>query len=87
MRDTTAEQTEVGSYFVANYPPFSVWTPEAVAAEALPALQRAAVPGTPLGLYLHIPFCRKRLRSIPIWQRRISSWPPCSRRPATITKR
>ena len=24
-------QTEVGSYFVANYPPFSVWTPEAVA--------------------------------------------------------
>ena len=21
------EQTEVGSYFVANYPPFSVWTP------------------------------------------------------------
>src|SRR5262245_36143625 len=29
--DTTpATGTEVGSYFVANYPPFSVWTPEAV---------------------------------------------------------
>ena len=25
------DQTEVGSYFVANYPPFSVWTPDAVA--------------------------------------------------------
>ena len=53
-------QTEVGSYFVANYPPFSVWTPEAVATEGLPALHRPPVPGTPLGLYLHIPFCRKR---------------------------
>src|SRR5574339_1140753 len=53
------EQTEVGSYFVANYPPFSVWTAEAVDVEARPAL--AAVPaGVPLGLYLHIPFCRKR---------------------------
>ena len=51
---------EVGSYFVANYPPFSVWTPAAVAAEALPALDAGAAPGTPLGLYLHIPFCRKR---------------------------
>ncbi|MDQ3171545.1 MAG: coproporphyrinogen III oxidase family protein [Acidobacteriota bacterium] len=54
------EQTEVGSYFVANYPPFSVWTREAVAVEAREALSRAPVPGTPLGLYLHIPFCRKR---------------------------
>jgi len=54
------EQTEVGSYFVANYPPFSVWTPEAVAAEARPALESAPSAGVPLGLYLHIPFCRKR---------------------------
>jgi oxygen-independent coproporphyrinogen-3 oxidase len=54
------EQTEVGSYFVANYPPFSVWTPEAVATDARAALDQAPVPGTPLGLYLHIPFCRKR---------------------------
>lgn len=57
---TGADQTDVGSYFVANYPPFSVWTPEAVAADALPALDRPPVPGVPLGLYLHIPFCRKR---------------------------
>ena len=64
MSDTpaavTAEtETEVGSYFVANYPPFSVWTPEAVSDAAHPAL--AAPPAdVPLGLYLHIPFCRKR---------------------------
>ena len=54
------EQTEVGSYFVANYPPFSVWTPEAVATEARPALDAPPVGGVPLGVYLHIPFCRKR---------------------------
>jgi oxygen-independent coproporphyrinogen III oxidase len=53
------EQTEVGSYFIANYPPFSVWTADAVAADGAQAL--AAPPaGVPLGLYLHIPFCRKR---------------------------
>jgi oxygen-independent coproporphyrinogen-3 oxidase len=63
LEATTApqdEQTEVGSYFVANYPPFSVWTPEAVASDARAALEQAPVPGTPLGLYMHIPFCRKR---------------------------
>jgi oxygen-independent coproporphyrinogen-3 oxidase len=55
-----SEQTEVGSYFVANYPPFSVWTREAVLAFARPALARPPAAGVPLGLYLHIPFCRKR---------------------------
>jgi oxygen-independent coproporphyrinogen III oxidase len=54
------EQTEVGSYFVANYPPFSVWTQQAVAENARPALASSPAPGVPLGLYLHIPFCRKR---------------------------
>jgi oxygen-independent coproporphyrinogen-3 oxidase len=62
MADTSGaadrEATAVGSYFVANYPPFSVWTAEAVD-EARTAL--AAPPAdVPLGLYLHIPFCRKR---------------------------
>jgi oxygen-independent coproporphyrinogen-3 oxidase len=53
-----ADQTDVGSYFVANYPPFSVWTPNAVADGRI----ALASPPTdvPLGLYLHIPFCRKR---------------------------
>ena len=54
------EQTEVGSYFVANYPPFSVWHADAVTTDARPALASPAVPGVPLGVYLHIPFCRKR---------------------------
>lgn len=51
--------TEVGSYFVANYPPFSVWTPDAVEDVARPILS-ADPADVPLGLYLHIPFCRKR---------------------------
>ena len=55
-----AAQTEVGSYFVANYPPFSVWTPDAVESDASHALATPAPRETPLGLYLHIPFCRKR---------------------------
>jgi oxygen-independent coproporphyrinogen-3 oxidase len=55
----TDDRTEVGSYFIANYPPFSVWSPDAVDGEVRPAL--AAPPAAvPLGLYLHIPFCRKR---------------------------
>jgi oxygen-independent coproporphyrinogen III oxidase len=59
-RSPVEEQTEVGSYFVANYPPFSVWTREAVAQLARPALAAPPAAGVPLGLYLHIPFCRKR---------------------------
>jgi oxygen-independent coproporphyrinogen-3 oxidase len=53
------DETEIGSYFVANYPPFSVWTADAVVNSALPALDRPPT-NVPLGLYLHIPFCRKR---------------------------
>jgi oxygen-independent coproporphyrinogen-3 oxidase len=57
---TGLAEPEVGSYFVANYPPFSVWTADAVARDARPALASATVRDVPLGLYLHIPFCRKR---------------------------
>src|SRR5215470_12291560 len=63
MSDTShavAETTEVGSYFVATYPPFSVWSHEVVASDARPALATPPRAGVPLGLYLHIPFCRKR---------------------------
>ncbi len=63
MTDTRAgsvAEPEVGSYFVANYPPFSTWTADAVSRDALPALGSAPGAGVPLGLYLHIPFCRKR---------------------------
>jgi oxygen-independent coproporphyrinogen III oxidase len=54
-----AKETTVGNYFVANYPPFSFWKPERLG-EVSAALGRAPAPGTPLGIYLHIPFCRKR---------------------------
>ncbi|PWT86138.1 MAG: coproporphyrinogen III oxidase [Blastocatellia bacterium] len=64
MTETTqaalAEPTEIGSHFVATYPPFSVWSREGVSGDALPALDHKPQGGVPLGLYLHIPFCRKR---------------------------
>ncbi len=53
--------TEVGSVFVSNYPPYSVWS-EAELPRALEALQAPPRPGVPFGLYLHIPFCRKRCK-------------------------
>jgi oxygen-independent coproporphyrinogen-3 oxidase len=60
IRLPVVETQEVGSYFVANYPPFSVWTRDAVPLYAEEALDSPPVHGVPLGLYLHIPFCRKR---------------------------
>ncbi len=53
------KETTVGNYFVSNYPPFSFWKPEHVG-EVQAAMQRPPMPGTPLGIYVHIPFCRKR---------------------------
>ena len=54
------KQTTVGNYFVSNYPPFSFWKPEFVGN----CTPRWSVPRArarnPLGIYLHIPFCRKR---------------------------
>src|SRR4051794_32491017 len=58
---TDQEKTGLGNYFVANYPPFSFWKPEHLA-DARRVLEAPPVPGTPLGLYLHIPFCRKRCK-------------------------
>ncbi len=67
---STDTKTEVGSVFISNYPPFSQWN-EA----ALPVVERVLLhsppllhknpltkssEASPLGLYLHIPFCRKR---------------------------
>src|SRR3989442_9689380 len=53
------KRTTVGNYFVSNYPPFSFWKPDCVD-KLYAALGRAPRPGTPLGIYAHIPFCRKR---------------------------
>lgn len=55
-----SDATSPGSYFVANYPPFSEWTaagvPDVLAAFAGPPTDAA------MGLYLHVPFCRKRCK-------------------------
>jgi oxygen-independent coproporphyrinogen-3 oxidase len=63
VNDTTntvlKEETTAGSYFVSNYPPYSFWTADH-AGEALQALNRPPRPNAPLGVYVHIPFCRKR---------------------------
>src|SRR2546421_8200490 len=61
MTESAQEKTGLGNYFVANYPPFSAWKPAHLPA-ARAALERPPRPGTPLGLYLHIPFCRKRCK-------------------------
>lgn len=61
VTDISHDVTEAGNYFIANYPPFSFWNKE-----NLPAIEKAfATPASsnvPLGLYLHIPFCRKRCK-------------------------
>ena len=55
------KKTEVGSVFVSNYPPYSFWEEDA-SERALSALDGSGGPETSLGLYLHIPFCRKRCK-------------------------
>ena len=58
-RTAPTRQTTVGNYFVANYPPFGHWKP-ALVPTLHDRLTRPPTPGTDLGLYAHIPFCRKR---------------------------
>jgi oxygen-independent coproporphyrinogen-3 oxidase len=55
------EKTGLGNYFIANYPQFSFWN-RSFLPDALTAVNSPPQPGTPLGLYLHIPFCRKRCK-------------------------
>ena len=51
--------TLAGNYFISNYPPFSFWSPEQNV-EVEMALDSEPSPETKLGVYHHIPFCRKR---------------------------
>ena len=56
---TQIETPETGSYFVSNYPPYRYWSAEK--ATPLPrSLQEHPSPEVPLGIYVHIPFCRQR---------------------------
>ena len=61
MTGVEQEKTGLGNYFIANYPPFSFWKNTFVP-DATAALTSPPRPGVPLGLYLHIPFCRKRCK-------------------------
>ena len=58
---TTTTKTEVGSYFITNYPSYSQWSKERLS-EVRAALNSPPKPDVPLALYLHIPFCRKRCK-------------------------
>lgn len=53
------DETTAGNYFVANYPPFSFWN-AAKADEVREVIKHAPPPENPLGVYFHVPFCRKR---------------------------
>ena len=55
------KKTEVGSYFISNYPPYSQWSAEQLG-EVRQRMAGSPQEDTPLGLYLHIPFCRKRCK-------------------------
>jgi oxygen-independent coproporphyrinogen-3 oxidase len=57
---TSSSKTEVGSYFISNYPPFSAWSQDQLG--EVRAAFGAPPAAVPLGLYLHIPFCRKRCK-------------------------
>jgi oxygen-independent coproporphyrinogen-3 oxidase len=57
---TESSKTEVGSYFISNYPPYSQWNQDALEELRIALSQPPAE--VPLGLYLHIPFCRKRCK-------------------------
>ncbi|MFO0791758.1 MAG: coproporphyrinogen-III oxidase family protein [Pirellulales bacterium] len=57
---TSTAKTEVGSYFISNYPPFSAWTGDQLV--HVHAAMNVPPADVPLGLYLHIPFCRKRCK-------------------------
>jgi oxygen-independent coproporphyrinogen-3 oxidase len=56
---STKTSTRAGNYFISNYPPFSFWS-EDQAVEVEIALNSEPDPDAKLGLYHHIPFCRKR---------------------------
>lgn len=59
--DGRSSETQPGSYFVSNYPHYSYWTQDQVES-FYSRLRRPADPDVPLGVYLHIPFCRRRCR-------------------------
>ena len=58
--DAAADRTQPGSYFVSNYPPFERW--QSAAVPDVRAAFAAPPNDEPVGLYVHVPFCRKRCK-------------------------
>ncbi len=59
MAENPKKATRAGNYFISNYPPFSFWS-EDQNEEVAAVYEQEGEKGVPLGLYHHIPFCRKR---------------------------
>ena len=53
------KDTRAGNYFISNYPPFSFWSDDQNE-QVEDVYNQSPTEGVPLGLYHHIPFCRKR---------------------------
>ncbi|MFN6053976.1 MAG: coproporphyrinogen III oxidase, partial [Planctomycetia bacterium] len=53
MTQSGSNKTELGNYFVANYPPFSFWKNTHLP-DAFSMLNAPPVLKNPLGLYVHI---------------------------------
>lgn len=53
------KETRAGNYFISNYPPFSFWSEDQneLVSEVYDKVGSSEVP---LGVYHHIPFCRRR---------------------------
>lgn len=58
---TSETTTEIGSYFISNYPPYSQWKQDYVP-RFFEVLEQEPDRSVPMGMYLHIPFCRKRCK-------------------------
>ena len=58
VQSPSAAELLVGNYFVSAYPPFSRWQPAQTG--AVECVLDLPAPQTPIGIYVHIPFCEKK---------------------------
>ena len=53
-------KTTAGNYFVGNYPPFSYWNVGSARSTRRRRWHSRRSTATPMGIYVHLPFCRRR---------------------------